>query len=114
MTLLDERVGAVASTLVGKRKTVEFGKDDHARVGTGEADLFGSLQSIHPRHAEIKKNQVRLVDGCKLNCIQAVTGGSYDLKPSGEFQVIAHRAKRCGGIVGNKYANRFTGLHPFS
>lgn len=53
ITLVNEGVGAVATTLVGKRKTIEFGKDNHARVRTGEADLFGSLQSVHPRHAEI-------------------------------------------------------------
>jgi hypothetical protein len=101
MTFVDEAVRAVAATLVGDRKAIELGKDDHPQVRTGEADLLGSLQSVHPRHAEIEKNQIGLADGCELNRIQAVTGGTYDLKPAGEFEVITHRTKRCGGIVGN-------------
>lgn len=101
MTLMDETVGTVAATFVGERQAIEFGKDDHPQVRTGEADLLCSLQPVNPRHAEIEENQIRLVDGCKLNSIQAVTGGSHDLKPAGEFKVITHRTKRCGGIVGN-------------
>jgi hypothetical protein len=113
MTLVDETVSAVAATLVGKRQAIEFGKDDHPQVRTGEADLLCSLQPVNPRHAEIEKDQVRLVDGYELNSIQAITGGSYDLKPSGEFEVITHRAKRCGGIVGNQDANGFDRVHQF-
>jgi hypothetical protein len=101
MTLVHEAVRAVAQTLVGKRQAIQFGKDDHPQARTGEADLLCSLQSVHPRHAEIEEDQVRPVDGCELYSILAVAGGSDDLKPSGEFQVITHRAKRCGGIVGN-------------
>lgn len=96
MTFVDETVGAVATAFVGDRKAIEFGKDDHAQVGTGEADLLGSLQSVHPRHAEIEEHQIRLVDGCKLYSIQAVTGGTYDLKSAGEFKVVTDRPKRCG------------------
>jgi hypothetical protein len=110
MTLVHEAIRAVAQALVGKRQAIQFGKDDHPQARTGEADLLCSLQSVNPRHAEIEEDQVRPVDGCELYSIQAVAGGSYDLKPSGEFQVITHRAKRCGGIVGNQYTNRFCHL----
>jgi hypothetical protein len=85
VTLVDEAIGAVAATFVGKRKAIEFREDDHPQVWAGEADLLCSLQPVDPRHAEIEKDQIRLVNGCKLYSIQAVTGCPYDLKPSGEF-----------------------------
>jgi hypothetical protein len=85
VTLVDEAIGAVATTFVSKRKAIEFREDDHPQVWTGEADLLCSLQSIDPRHAEIEKDQIRLVDGCELYSIQAVTGFPHDLKPSGKF-----------------------------
>jgi hypothetical protein len=105
MALVDEAVGAVAPTLVGKREALKFGKDNHAQVRAGEADLLCSLQPIDPRHAEIEKDKVRLVGGCELNRVQAVTSSPHDLKTAGEFQVITDRTKRCGGIVGYKNAN---------
>jgi hypothetical protein len=110
MALVDETVGTVAAALVGKREAVEFRKDDHPQVRTGEADLLCSLQPVNPRHAEIEENQIGLVDGCKVYSMQAVTGGPNDLKPSGEFEIVPHGAKRRGGIVGNKNANGFHSL----
>ena len=107
MTLVDERIGAMAATLVGKRKAIEFRKNDHPQVRTGEADLLSGLQSVDPRHAEIEKDKVRLTSGCELHCILAVASSPHDLKTAGEFEVITHRAKRCGGIVGDQDANTF-------
>src|SRR5271167_995936 len=111
MTLLNEAVRTTATAFIGKREAIELGKDDHPQVRTGEADLLCSLQSVDPRHAEIEQDQVRLVDGRELNCVQAVTGSPDDLKTAGEFQVITQRTKRCGGIVGNKDANRIWSVH---
>ena len=110
MALVDEAIRAVAAAFVGKREAVEFRKDDHPQVRTGEADLLCSLQPVNPRHAEIEENQIGLVDGCKVYSMQAVTGGPNDLKPSGEFEIVPHGAKRRGGIVGNKNANGFHSL----
>jgi hypothetical protein len=110
MALVDEAVRAVAAAFVGKRETIKFRKDDHPQVRTGEADLLCSLQPVNPRHAEIEENQIGLVDGCKVYSMQAVTGGPNDLKPSGEFEIVPHGAKRRGGIVGNKNANGFHSL----
>jgi len=96
MALRDETVRPVAATFVGQRLAIEFGKDDQPQVWAGKADLQGSLQPIDPWHAEIEQDEIRLVDGRELNRVQAVTGGPDDLKPSGEFEVIADRTKGRG------------------
>ena len=105
MTFVEKTVGTVAAAFVGNGQAVEFGEDDHAQVRTGEADLLSSLQPVDPRHAEIEKDEVRLAGGYELHSVQAVTSGPYDLKPSGEFQIVANRAERCRGIVGNQNTN---------
>lgn len=111
MALVDEAVGAVAETFVGQREAIEFGENDHPRVWAGEADLLGGLQPIDPRHAEIEENQIGLVDGHELNCVQAVTGGPHDLKPTGKFEVIANGTKGRGRIVGDENSNAFGSAH---
>ncbi|MGB9511703.1 MAG: hypothetical protein WBU20_08465, partial [Candidatus Acidiferrum sp.] len=50
-----------------------------------------------------------------LYSVQAITGGSYDLKSAGELQVITDRAKCRGRVIGNKHTNDFRRgrhLHP--
>lgn len=114
MAFMHKTVGTVAAAFIGNGQTVELRKDDHPQVRTGEADLLCSLQSVDPRHAEIKKDKIGLALRCELHRVQAVTGCPDDLKPTGEFQVVTHRAKRCGGIVGNKDFNRFSGFRHFT
>src|SRR5271170_2173873 len=104
MALGDEAVRAVAKTFIGQREAIEFGKDNHAQVRAGEADLLCSLQPVDPRHAEIEENQIGLVDGRELNRVQAITGGTNDLKASGEFEVVADGLEGRGGIVGDENA----------
>ena len=105
MALGDKTVRAVAETFIGQRKAIEFGKNDHAQVWAGEADLLCSLQPVDPRHAEIEENQIGLVDGRELNRVQAVTGGPDDLKTTSKFEVVADGAESGGRIVGDQDTN---------
>jgi hypothetical protein len=107
LALMNETIGTMPAAFVGYRRAIQFGKDNHAQVRTGEADLQSCLQSVYPRHAEIEKHQVWLAGGCQLHCIQAITRSSYDLKPPGKFELITDGAERCGRIVGYKHTNRF-------
>jgi len=88
-TLGDEAVGAVAPALVGERKPMELGKDDHAQVRAGEADLLCSLQPVDPRHAEIEKDKVRLPERGEMHRVLAVTGRANDLKTTRELEIVA-------------------------
>jgi hypothetical protein len=113
VALMNETVRAMAAAFVCQREAVKFGENDHPQARTGEADLLCSLQSVNPRHAEIEENQVWPLDGCKLNCMQAVSGGSYNLKPPGKLQVIPHGPKCRDGIVCDEDTNRLLGVHLF-
>jgi hypothetical protein len=108
---MNETVRTMATAFVCQREAVKFGKNDHPQARTGEADLLCSLQSVNPRHAEIEENQIRPVNGRKLNRVQAVSGGPYDLKPPGKLQVIPHGAKCREGIVSDEDTNGLLGVH---
>jgi hypothetical protein len=107
MTFVDKTVGAVATTFIGQRKAVQFGKNNDAQVGIREPDALGRFQTIDAGHAEIQENQIGLMKGHELNGVEAVTGGAHDFKAASEFEVIADRAKSRRRVVCDKDANQF-------
>jgi hypothetical protein len=113
MALGDETVRTVAEAFVGKREAVEFGEDDQAQARAGETDSLGSFETVDPGHAEIEEYQIRLVHGRELDRVQAVTGGTDDLKATGEFEVVADGTESRWRIVSDENAN-FRQRHCFS
>ena len=77
---------------------MQFGEDDDTQVRVGKADLLSSFQPVDPRHAQIEQDQVRLVDRSKLDCVQAITGGSNNFKTTSKIQIIAD-GPQCGRRV---------------
>jgi len=69
-------------------------------------DLFCSSESVHLRHSQIEKNNVRLEQLGLLNCISAIYSFATDLPFTIGFEKFPQLLPHGQAIVGNQNARR--------
>jgi hypothetical protein len=93
--------------LVVQPGRIERGDDDHQHGGELFGELRRHLQSIHPRHLQVKQNQVRPKHFSKQQGFLRVGGSGDNLHSRLILEARANGAQRQPGIVHNQGTNSF-------